>query len=39
MNEVLNKKGLVDIVANKLDITKKMQQLPLIQYLILLQKH
>ena len=23
MNEVLNKKGLVDIVANKLDITKK----------------
>ena len=23
MNEVLNKKGLIDVVANKLDITKK----------------
>lgn len=39
MSEVLNKKGLVEVLANKLEITKRMQQLQLIQYLNLLLLH
>lgn len=39
MSEILNKKALVEVVAEKLEMTKKMQQLLLIQYLKKLQKH